>query len=89
VHATYIRPCDLPQLQNSSASQKQNSLQDFADTALHAPAGTRRLERAPGASVLAHRHVHRLDGVGRVSDLADFWRKLEERNDVRPSAVHI
>ena len=29
MHATYIRPRHLPQLQNSTASQKQHSLQDF------------------------------------------------------------
>ena len=29
MHATYIRPRDLPQLQNSTASQKQYSLQNF------------------------------------------------------------
>src|SRR6266852_3744503 len=29
VHATYIRPRYLPQLQNSTASQKQHSLQYF------------------------------------------------------------
>ncbi len=37
--ATYIRPRYLPQLQNSTASQKQYSLQNFADTALKAAAG--------------------------------------------------
>ena len=39
MHATYIRPRDLPQLQNITASQKRHSLQDFADTALKAAAG--------------------------------------------------
>ena len=39
MHATYIRPRDLPQLQNSTASQKRHSLQNFADTALKAAAG--------------------------------------------------
>jgi len=39
VQATYIRPRYLPQLQNSAASQKQYSLQNFADTALKASAG--------------------------------------------------
>ncbi len=39
MHATYIRPRDLPQLQNSAASQKRHSLQHFADTALKAAAG--------------------------------------------------
>ena len=29
MHATYIRPRHLPKLQNSTASQKQHSLQDF------------------------------------------------------------
>jgi len=33
MHATYIRPRYLPQLQNSTASQGQYSLQNFADTA--------------------------------------------------------
>lgn len=37
--ATYIRPRYLPQLQNSTASQKHYSLQNFADTALKAAAG--------------------------------------------------
>ncbi|HEV1994907.1 MAG TPA: hypothetical protein VGR03_11290, partial [Candidatus Acidoferrum sp.] len=39
MHATYIRPRYLPQLQNSTASQKRHSLQNFADTALNAAAG--------------------------------------------------
>ncbi len=39
MHATYIRPRDLPQLQNSAASQKRHSLQNVADTALKATAG--------------------------------------------------
>src|SRR5260370_42380174 len=39
MHATYIRPRDLPQLQNSTASQERHSLQYFADTALKAAAG--------------------------------------------------
>ncbi len=39
MHATYIRPRDVPQLQNSTASQRRHSLQDFADTALKAAAG--------------------------------------------------
>ena len=39
MHATYIGPRDLPQLQNSAASQKRHSLQSFADTALKAAAG--------------------------------------------------
>ena len=39
MHATYVRPRYLPQLQNSTASQKQHSLQNFADTALKATAG--------------------------------------------------
>jgi hypothetical protein len=39
MHATYIRPRDLPQLQNSTASQKRHSLQNFADSALKAAAG--------------------------------------------------
>jgi hypothetical protein len=30
MHATYIRPRDLPQLQNSTASQKQHSLRNLA-----------------------------------------------------------
>jgi predicted membrane protein DUF2306 len=40
VHATYVRPRDLPQLDNSAASQRQYSLQDVADTALKAAAGS-------------------------------------------------
>ncbi len=39
MHATYIRPRYLPQLQNSTASQKRHSLQNFADTALKPAAG--------------------------------------------------
>lgn len=39
MNATYIRPHYLPQLQDSTASQKRQSLQDFADTALKAAAG--------------------------------------------------
>ena len=39
MHATYIRPRYLPQLQKSTASQKRHSLQNFADTALKAAAG--------------------------------------------------
>src|SRR5216684_174754 len=39
MHATYIRPRDLPQLQNSTASQERHSLQGLADTALKAAAG--------------------------------------------------
>src|SRR5216684_7524980 len=39
MHATYIRPRDLPQLQNSTASQERHSLQYFADTALKAATG--------------------------------------------------
>ena len=39
MHATYIRPRYRPQLQNSTASQKRHSLQNFADTALNAAAG--------------------------------------------------
>ncbi len=39
MQAIYIRPRYLPQLQNSTASQKRHSLQDFADTALKAAAG--------------------------------------------------
>jgi hypothetical protein len=39
MHATYIRPRDLPQLQNSTASQKRHSLRNLADTVLKAAAG--------------------------------------------------
>ncbi len=39
MHATYIRPRGLPQLQNTAASQKRHPLQNVADTALKAAAG--------------------------------------------------
>ncbi|GEM_PF-158382 len=39
MHATYNRPRSLPQLQNSTASQERQPLQNFADKALKAAAG--------------------------------------------------
>jgi len=69
LHATYIPPRDLPQLQNSTASQKRHSLQIFADGA--GPSG--RFAMAGGLVVLTA-----LMGVGIFGVAAFMWRPLLE-----------
>jgi len=39
MHATNLRPRDLPQWQNSAASRRRHSPQNLADTVLKAAAG--------------------------------------------------
>ncbi len=88
MHATYIRPRYLPQLQNGTASQKQHSLQNFwffgcyllpvvvlelYQRAKESAGPSERFAMSGGLVVLAA-----LMGAGILGVAASMWRPLQE-----------